>query len=286
MANVYLENWIKMSDLDYFTMFIKSWLPFNAWYMKDFYDETSSPTRTTDRDIINYLKNNSNRYRDKIIALLRNDDDESRRFKANISQLHFELQSHTIPNEQERISFSTINLDKNPLLQHVVSFGHYNYKVEFKIQLPRTQKRWICEVITRRTGQTIHRVELFEWSLTALYADIDYRGIPQDKKQYLDGCFHEMNPKKPEIIILNPQRINNAAGTSTIYTAPAGSLIIDEMKNLYFVKDYELISKVIIQMLYELRCKLFHGELDPIASNLGIYESAYQIQKALIKELI
>ncbi|MCX2476923.1 hypothetical protein OQZ33_21495 [Pedobacter sp. MC2016-05] len=72
----------------------------------------------------------------------------------------------------------------------------------------------------------------------------------------------------------------------TLYDAAAGSMIIDETRNLYFVKDYELIAKVIIQMLYELRCKLFHGELDPIAANLGIYQHAFHIQKTLIKELI
>ena len=286
MANVYLENWIKMSDLDYFTMFIKSWLPFNAWYMKEFYDESTVPPRVTDRELINHIKNCSNRYRDKIIALLRNDDDDSRKFKAYLSALHFELGAHTIPNEEERISFSTINLDKNPLLQHVVSFGHHNYKVEFKILLPKTQKRWICEVITKRTGQTIHRVELFDWSLKELHSDADYRAIPLDKKQYFDGCFNEMNPKKPEPIIMNPIRGGNSVGGINVYAAPAGSMTIDEAKNLFFVKDYELIAKVIIQMLYELRCKLFHGELDPIAANLGIYQHAFHIQKTLIKELI
>jgi hypothetical protein len=278
MANVYLENWIRKAELDYFTMFIKSWLPFNAWYMKDFYDETLN--RTSDRAIIDHLKNNSNRYRDKIIALLRGNDDDALRFRNNLGQMHFELETHTIPNEDERISFSTINLSRNPLPQKVVSFAHHDYKVEFRSHLPRTQKRWVCEIITRRTNQTIHIVELFNWSLTDLHADVDYIAIPADKKQYLDSCFLEMNPKKPEIIIVPPVR------TGADFRQPPNSIIINAAKHLYFTNNYELVSKVIIELLYELRCKLFHGELDPITANLGIYENAFYLQKPLIKELV
>jgi hypothetical protein len=278
MANVYLENWIKKAELDFFTMFIKSWLPFNAWYMKDFYDETAN--RTSDRNIIDHLKNNSNRYRDKIIALLRGGDDDAMQFKGHLSQLHFELEAHSIPNEEERLSFSTINLSRNPLPQHVISHGHYDYKVEFRSALPRTQKRWVCTVISRKTSQTKHVVELFNWSLTDLHSDVDYIKIPIDKKGYLDACFQEMNPKKPEIIVVSPER------QGSDYKQPRNSIIINEVKHLYFINNYELVSKVIIELLYELRCKLFHGELDPISANIGIYENAYHLQKVLIKELI
>jgi hypothetical protein len=90
-----------------------------------------------------------------------------------------------------------------------------------------------------------------------------------------------MNPKKPEIIIVNPMR--NGSGA---FIPPPNSIIIDERRHLYFVNNYELVSKVIIEIMYDLRCKLFHGELDPITANLGIYENAYNLQKILIKELI
>jgi hypothetical protein len=279
MANVYLENWIKKAELDYFTMFIKSWLPFNAWYMKDFYDEAAN--RTSDRSIIDYLKNNPNRYKAKIIALLRGLDDNALRFRTYLSQLHFELETHTIPNEEERISFSTINLSRNLLLQKVISFGHYSYKVEFKNNLPRTQRRWVCEIISKKTGNTIHLIELFNWSLEELHTHADYIIIPNEKKQYLDACFLEMNPKKPEVVITQPIR----SGTGG-YQQPPNSIVISDSKRLFFVNNYDLVSKVIIELLYELRCKLFHGELDPISANIGIYENAYHIQKYLIKELM
>lgn len=279
MASIYLQEWINKSELDYYTMFVKAWIPFNAWYMDNFYDEVIQ--RTTDRKIIDFIKGNSNRYRDKIISLLRSNDEISQDFKLLLSNLHYELERHPIPNEDERISFHTTNINKNNLPSHVIPFGHYDYKVEFRHTLPKTTKRWICQIISKRGGNTIHYVDLFNWSLQELHSNQDYIKIPNDKKQYLDMCFAEMNPKKPEIIILNP--ITNQQG---LYTQPNSSIEIDKKKNLYFINNYELVSKVIIEILYELRCKLFHGELHPISANLGIYKYAYQIQNILIKELI
>jgi hypothetical protein len=67
---------------------------------------------------------------------------------------------------------------------------------------------------------------------------------------------------------------------------PPNTIIINEAANLFFLSDYDLVSKIIVQLIYELRCKLFHGELDPSKANTGIYKYAYEIQKLLIKELI
>lgn len=279
MANIYLQEWINKSELDYYTMFVKAWIPFNAWYMDNFFDEAAS--RTRDRDIIDYIKENSNRYRDKIISLLRSTDDQSYDFKILLGNLHFELERHPIPNEEERISFHNTNLNRNTSPSHIISFGHYDYKVEFRHTLPKTSKRWICQIISRRGANTIHYVDLFNWSLREFHDNHEYIKIPNDKKQYLDACFAEMNPRKPEIIILNPS--TNSQG---VYLAPSSSIEINKNKNLYFINNYELVSKVIIEILYGLRCKLFHGELHPISANLDIYKYAYQIQNILIKELI
>ncbi|TPD71279.1 hypothetical protein [Flavobacterium microcysteis] len=279
MANIYLENWIKKSELDFYTMFIKTWLPFNAWYMNQFYDETAN--RTSDRSIIDHIKNNSNRYRDKIISLLRNNDNDSIAFKRYISDLYYELEAHPMPNEDERISFHTINITRNAIPQHVVSFGQFDYKVVFDNTLPKTTKRWKCEIYNRRTTRTLHLVELYQWSLQELSAEPNYIAIPNEKKQYLDACFREMNPRKPEIIIAQPKQ-----NTDGSHGCPANAIIIDSVKHLYITNNYEQVAKVIIELLYELRCKLFHAEIDPINAYLGIYENAFFIQKKLIKELI
>lgn len=57
------EKWKALADIDYFTQFIKAWIPFNAWYM------TYYPNLTTDRQAINEIKSTSNKFRDRLIAL-------------------------------------------------------------------------------------------------------------------------------------------------------------------------------------------------------------------------
>jgi len=278
-TNTHINNWIDRAELDYYTMFIKTWIPFNAWYMRDFYDEALN--RTSDKSIIEFLNSNSNKYRDKIKSLLKGSDDVAKEFISLLSKLHYELEAHPVPNYENRISFSTINLIKNRNKTHSQSVGQNTYFVEFKEQLPKTQKRWFCEVQKKSTNQTLHRVELHEWSLDSLNNDADFLALPENEMRIqVRDAFLKINPKKPIVIIVSPKRKRN--GT---YTNPDNSITIDVTRHLYFTNDYDLVSKVIVQLIYELRCKLFHGELDPTEANLGIYENAYRIQKILIKEL-
>ncbi len=70
--NTHITNWIDRAELimDYYTLFIKSWIPYNAWYMHNFYDEDSNPKRDRGAAIISHINSSSNRYRDKIKYLL------------------------------------------------------------------------------------------------------------------------------------------------------------------------------------------------------------------------
>jgi hypothetical protein len=171
---------------------------------------------------------------------------------------------------------------KNNVKQHSHYYGHYAYKVEFKDQLPRTQKRWFCEVLKKKNNQTLNRVELHEWSIEKLNQHPDFNAINNTEIQsQLRIAFNYINPKMPVNIVVPPKR-NKSLGN---YIKPKNSIIVDENKNLYFSDDIELVSKAVVQLIYELRCKLFHGEVDPNEANLGVYEQAYNIQKMLIQEL-
>lgn len=41
-----IEKWKSLSDIDYFTYFVKSWISFNAWY------KNSYPNLKTDREAL------------------------------------------------------------------------------------------------------------------------------------------------------------------------------------------------------------------------------------------
>ncbi|WP_185260133.1 hypothetical protein [Elizabethkingia anophelis] len=207
-VNTHIRNWIDRAELlqDYYILFVKSWIPFNAWYMHNFYDDTTTPKRDTDSSIINYINSTSNTYRDKIKSFLRGTDEASLQFKKLISDLHFELEAKPIPDYENRISLSTINLTKNNIKTHSQSSGRHTYFVEFKDQLQRTQKRWFLEVQKKSNNQTLHRVELHSWSLEELNNDIDYNAIPENEmKNQLRDAFTYINPKKPIVLIAPPR---------------------------------------------------------------------------------
>lgn len=280
--NTHINNWIDRADIvmDYYTLFIKAWIPYNAWYMHNFYDETSTPRRDRDVAIISYINSTSNRYRDKIKSLLRGPDEASKLFRELLGNLHSELEANPIPDDENRISFSTVSLYKNNTKIYSQSIKQFVYFVEFRDSLPKDTKRWFLEVQKRSNNQTIHRVELFNWSMGELNNNLDFIDIPdREKKKQLTDAFLKINPRKPVTIVIPP------VSRKSRLIRPNNSMTIDAKKHIYFTNDFDLVSKGVVQLLYELRCKLFHGELDPIESNSGIYRFAYEIQKILIKEL-
>ncbi len=279
--NTHINNWISRAEfVDYYSLFISAWIPYNAWYMHNFYDENSNPKRETDAAIISHINSTSNTYRDKIISLLRGTDTAAVEFRKLVGNLHQAMENNPMPDFENRISFSTISLYKNNKKIDFQSKKQYTYFVEFKDQQPKGSKRWILEIQKKSNNQTLHFVQLSSWSMEELNNDPDFCAIPeQEKRNQLRNVFENINPKKPTEIIIPAKHVRNRP------KQPNNSIIIDSANHLYFTNDFQLVSKVIVQLLYELRCKLFHGELNPTESNSGIYEFAYRIQKILIKEL-
>lgn len=277
--NTHIKNWIDRSDPDYYIMFIKAWIPYNAWYMHNFYNEDEK--RTSDKSIIRFIQNNPNKYKDKIISLINGNDDDSKQFKQRITLLHYQLESHAVPDYDNRISFNNICIEDNTVNTKVLPLGRYSIKGRKDTLVPKTSPRWIFEVIKVRTSTTIHRIALYKCSLTELHRNSDYKKIDNDNiKSKIEECLNEINPKKTISIVVKPK-----VKSEGVYCKPKNCITIDDNKNLYFTNDTDKISKSIIQIIYDLRCKLFHGELDPTYANLGIYEQAFYIQRMLIKEL-
>jgi hypothetical protein len=96
------------------------------------------------------------------------------------------------------------------------------------------------------------------------------------------NCYHQVNPLKPINLILPPQRKSKK---NPQFKPPANSIIINSDKNLYFINEPEKIAKSIIEILYNLRNALFHGEINPSPDVQKIYKEAYNVLYPLIKVL-
>ena len=116
-------------------------------------------------------------------------------------------------------------------------------------------------------------------SLSELHSNNDFNSLDNKYKPSVDKCLNEIDPKKKISVVIPPERKRGK------YVAPPNSICVDTTNNLYFTNNLEDVSKSIIQILYELRCKLFHGEIEPSEANVGVYEQAFYIQRTLIKAL-
>lgn len=276
-----VDRWLSIADLkiDYYTQFIKAWIPFNAWYMVSYYDETIS--RTKDRDIIDHIKKHSNLYKNRIISLLSGNDSEANSFKFHFGRLHSELENHIVPHIDKRLTFTQLTIERNPINSHSINHRGLIYRVAFNSTLARTTNRVKCEIFdSQRHNQNIYLDEIRGWDVDELNNSVNYIGLNPTRKDKLRICFEEVNPNKPINIVVFPER-----DRSGNFKQPRNSIEINRELNLYFINDVDLISKILIEMLYQLRCILFHGEINPTETNQGIYEHAYHIQKVLIQEL-
>ena len=275
---IFLQNWLDRSQPDYCLMYIHAWIPFNAWFRDTFYDANA---RNGDRELIDRLKAQPNKIKNRIIALLQGQGDDALIFKSLLSRLDTKLNAHAIHQNGRRVGLNTTCIADNTNRSMSISYSCYDYKCEYNIGAPRGTYRVRCEVISRRTGLTKYLVEIFDWSLEDLRSNTDFQRMEEKHRLKLEECFMLINPKKPEEII--KRVVPNSDG---IYTQPRNSITIDAGKGLFVVNDTDKVSKVIIQLLYNLRCAIFHGEVDPTATNMGVYEPAFHILNILNKELI
>lgn len=90
MPNPIVIEWLNRAKIDYIAPFTSLWLACNAWYM-DHYSELRDNRSPSDRDYINYLKQDNtgrNHLYKSFIELLEAESDQGRNFRNNLEMLH------------------------------------------------------------------------------------------------------------------------------------------------------------------------------------------------------
>lgn len=125
------KEWIRKIDIeiDYYSAFIKAWIAFNSWYRSEF-------SERTDRDIIEKLKSQNNRFKGYIETHLdeNNNSEEAIEFKSNLSKLQAALVTTSIVTQERsgvshQISFSEIAIN-NPKSISEGDYRQTHYKVQ------------------------------------------------------------------------------------------------------------------------------------------------------------
>lgn len=258
-----INNWIRHSDPDYYSLFIRAWIPFNAWYIVEM-PQHNKKDRLIIKELIDDPKSKP---RIKIEALLRNNDFESKRFKSQLAQLHNELERISLIHNNQRLSFTNIALSENPTKHKSDTDKNGNkFKAEIK-------PGYFEALIVDKNGKTLMHYKNPIYDLTDLKQNIHFIGLRDKKIQNkIFDCYLEINPNNPTNLLSKSKSKNEY-------------ILLDDFLKVKFTNKIETISQACIKVLYSLRCMLFHGEIDPTASNSVVYEHGYNILKTIIKDL-
>lgn len=270
---IHIDKWIKRSNEDFYMLFVRAWIPFNAWYHK----EIRPVAGKRDRDCIDYIAQNPNTFKNKILSFLNGTDRESLAFQQELVDLHNALLRHAIPDNTEPITFKTTTIGDAPSL-----IEKDFYKCHYKIE--RTAHGNTYHYDIRLEDKITHAAKYSkhfnDWKLEDLETDPNFSRLSESLRNKLSEEFKRVSIKAPCNIILDA--VVNADGSKK---KPLHSIEYGHYDKQYFINDKDKIAQVLIQVIYALRCQIFHGSLDPSESNLEVYEHAYQIQRMLIKEL-
>ncbi len=258
-----IDHWIKHAEPDYFTFFIKAWIPFNAWYVAELPHLNKKDTK-----IIKELQDNLNSKPRIIIEnYLASNTNECIKFKYHLAELHNFLDSKSIKHNGIKLSFSNLSLTENPTKFDIGTDKKGNvYRAEVKIGFYEA-------LVIDKGGRTLIHFKQSIYNLEDLKKYNDFIKITdkQIQKKILI-CFENIDPNKTISLVTNSKN-------KIEYIA----LNPDNKTN--FINDPSTIGKGVIKVLYALRCMLFHGEIEPTNSNKPAYEHAFYLLRLIIKDL-
>lgn len=260
MPNTFIDNrdsWLRLSEIDYLGQFVKAWLAFNAWYRNAY-------TETQDRKIINEIKWQPNPIRSKLRPFLTNSssNEESEQFRGEIGLLHHRLQNYEIHSgkgeDKLRITLENIYLRDNPPPSKMVKKRR---SCEFTIE--RLINGHVKTEVTNPGGRQVLTHTQPRYDLANLQSLASFASLTSNQQGFLTSLYKQANPK----IIANLKEGNLPAIKCGAHEFKCGA---------------ESLFAGLVEVLYLLRCTLFHGELNPTKDAITCYEPAFRLVRRFL----
>ena len=269
-----ISRWIEQSDIDYISYYIKAWIPFNAWF-NNFYGSDSN--LNSDRAKINAIKRDSNTARNKINSLMENNSPECLDFRSHLASLHHELLNTEIQGRDGRVWFQDILKERN--LENCVNESHN--RVHYFLQTNVNEQGQVSGVQVcikkRNNTQTVFQYQHTEYDLQHLlnYPDLGHlSGTIQERiRLYFKGL---------EPFLIKPVIAIDLTNTASFYSCENVNFVRNSSNtNCYSIS----VCKSLIEVLYQLRNVVFHGELVPNKDSQRVYKNAYFCLKHILESL-
>lgn len=265
MPSPYIENrnrWEQLSEIDYLGAFANAWLSFNAWY-RNAYDERS------DRTIISIVKGQPNPVRNKLVPLITNQSEEGEQFRASIAQLHDRLENYHLHSgkgdEKKRITLTEVYLrDNTPAVQRTSAYG-----IQYEVIPGGTGRpaRQVESKVTNNRGTILFQYTQPSYDFADLSANADFLAkLNPNQRDLLSSLYRNVNPWVISNL-LNCDQTPISCGAYQ-FTCTADDLFAG-----------------FIEVIYLMRCTLFHGELVPCREAVSCYEPAYHLVRRFLQSI-
>lgn len=240
--------WAEQTEIDYYAVFIKSWIAFNAWLNHKYGD-------ITDADKLKNLIESSN-VRDAVLRTIR-EQNKTEPFLLKIARLHELLENKNFKNKEKRISLSNTQRNKTPTNTNEVIRGiHFTFKQE--------DGKNKCIIKNKKGSDLLNFIDSVKnYSLDKLEIKLqEATSLTEPQKQHARNFYKQLSTK---------EEVNLLDVSEGYY----------ELGAFRFMKDEQLIFQSLINTIYDIRCVLFHGDVDP-EDHKDIYEQAYYIVRFFI----
>ncbi|WP_404713751.1 hypothetical protein [Sphingomonas sp. MMS24-J13] len=264
-----LKRWRDAAEVDWFSQFIKAWIPFNAWLTDTFGD-------LSDRELLDRIKADANVVRNKALPMLsrnlrvardttggwQDDGAEAQEFRLNIGELNRRLQECIIESRKGRICFETVDIGANTKRDEQQN----KWRRDFRCRRDYPAKGEVHIQISASKTVAPFALTLNGHDRRALEDDISFRALKDEQRAVLLSLFEAVAPR----LVMN---VLAEHGDPKFLTYGDVNFIDDAAKNF----------SALIDVLYGLRNALFHGSITPNETHNQIYKPAYLLVMRLVK---
>lgn len=244
------ELWSAQTEIDYYAAFIKSWIAFNAWMNYKYGD-------INDTEKLKKLVESST-LKDAVCRIIR-EQNKADTLLLNIAKLHELLENKNLKNKDKQISLSHIKVSKSP-----INKDEYIRGVRFIFKCEGNKNK--CFVENKKGEKLLDFIDnITNYSKDKLEEKLNENKLSETQKRYVRSFYEQLSPNED---------VNLLASSEEYY----------EIGTFRFIKNEQYIFQALIETIYDIRCILFHGDLDP-DDHKDIYEQTYYIVKHFIEKI-
>jgi hypothetical protein len=264
-----LKQWRDSARIDWFSQFIKAWIPFNAW-MTDTYGDLS------DRELLDQVKAGSNVVYNRIIPILtwrpaqaqgtqgswQDSTQDADDIRLRIENLHRLLQSCLLEGRKGRVSFETVDIGHN---------GHNDEQLtkwtrKFRVRRDHPTKGQVTLEMTATKTSTAFTFTQAAHDRSGLEDELTFQALKAEQRATFLAMHDAIAPRKIVSVL-----------------AQHGSSDVLRFGATDFIQDPAKVFSALVDVIYNLRNALFHGSITPNEQHNEIYEPAYHIVMRFVR---